>query len=71
MCFGGGGNVKSAKSFYEEMRVDPEPLPSLPTGGERIERDQQRGMRKVKTLQAARTGQQQRTLLNIYGGNNG
>ena len=72
MCLGGGGGgKKTAEQFYEEMKVEPEPLPSLPTGGERVERDQKRGLRKVRTPKTTRTGQQQRTLLNIYGGDNG
>ena len=28
MCFGGGGG-KSADQYYEEMKVEPQPLPSL------------------------------------------
>lgn len=71
MCLGGGGGGKTAEQFYEEMKVEPEPLPKLPTGGERVEREQTRGLRKVRTPQTTRTGQQQRTLLNIYGGDNG
>jgi len=71
MCLGGGGGGKTAEEFYQEMRVEPEPLPSLPTGGERVERDQKRGLRKVRTPETTRTGQTQRTLLNIYGGGNG
>ena len=70
MCLGGGGKVKSAEEFYQEMRVEPEPLPKLPTGGERVEREQAKGLRKVRTPKTTRTGQQQRTLLNIYGGQN-
>ena len=65
MCLGGGGGGKTAEQFYQEMRVEPEPLPSLPTGGERVERDQQASMKNVRR----RTGQQQRTLLSVY--NNG
>jgi hypothetical protein len=71
MCLGGGGGGKSAEEFYEEMRVEPEPLPSLPTGGERVERDQRAGMRRVSKPKVTRTGQTQRTLLNVYGGDNG
>lgn len=67
MCLGGGGGGKTAEQFYEEMKVEPDPLPSLPTGGERVERDQKRGMRKVRGPETTRTGQTQRTLLNIYG----
>ena len=70
MCFGGGGG-KTADQFYEEMRAEPEALPSLPTSGEMVERDQKRGLRKVRGLDTKRVGQQQRTLLNIYGGDNG
>ena len=70
MCLGGGGGGKTAEQFYEEMKVEPEPLPSLPTSGEMVERDQKRGLRKVRTPKTTRTGQQQRTLLNIYGGQN-
>ena len=66
MCLGGGGGGKTAEQFYEEMKVEPAPLPKLPTGGERVEREQAKGLRKV-----TRTGQQQRTLLNIYSGENG
>jgi hypothetical protein len=69
MCFGGGGG-KTADQFYEEMRAEPEALPSLPTSGEMVERDQKRGLRKVRGLDTKRVGQQQRTLLNIYGGQN-
>ena len=71
MCFGRGGGGKTAEQLYEEMKVEPEPLPSLPTSGEMVERDQKRGLRKVRGLDAKRVGQQQRTLLNIYGGDNG
>jgi len=72
MCLGGGGGGgKTAEEFYQEMRVEPETLPSLPTAGEKVERDQKRGLRKVRTPETTRTGMQQRTLLNIYGGNNG
>jgi hypothetical protein len=67
---GEGGKVKSAEDFYQEMRVEPEPLPSLPTDEERVERDQMRGMRGVSALLKARIGQKQRTLLNFYGGKN-
>ena len=70
MCLGGGGGGKTAEQFYEEMKVEPEPLPSLPTSGEMVERDQKRGLRKVRGPDTKRTGQQQRTLLNIYGGQN-
>jgi hypothetical protein len=69
MCFGGGGG-KTADQFYEEMRAEPDALPSLPTSGEMVERDQKRGLRKVRGLDTKRVGQQQRTLLNIYGGQN-
>ena len=65
MCLGGGGASKTADQYYEEMRVEPEPLPELPTGGETVERTQKKGLRGV------RKGQQQRTLLNVYGGENG
>lgn len=61
MCFGGGGARKTADEYYEEMKVEPEPLPELPTGGETVERKQGKGLRGV------RTGQKQRTLLNVYG----
>ena len=71
MCLGGGGGGKTAEQFYEEMKVEPDPLTSLPTSGEMVERDQKRGLRKVRGLDTKRTGQQQRTLLNIYGGDNG
>jgi hypothetical protein len=64
MCLGGRGASKTADQYYEEMRVEPEPLPELPTSGEKVERRQRRGMRD-KPL-----GQQPRTLLNI-GSNNG
>ena len=67
MCLGGGGG-KTAEQFYEEMKVEPDPLPKLPTSGERVEREQAKGLRKVQTPQTTRTGQTQRTLLNIYGG---
>ena len=70
MCFGGGGG-KTAEQFYEEMKVEPDPLASLPTSGEMVERDQKRGLRKVRGLDTKRIGQQPRTLLNIYGGDNG
>ena len=69
MCFGGGGG-KTADQFYEEMRAEPDALPSLPTSGEMVERDQKRGLRKVRGLDTKRVGQQQRTLLNPYGGSN-
>ena len=69
MCFGGGGG-KTADQFYEEMRAEPDALPSLPTSGEMVERDQKRGLRKVRGLDTKRVGQQQRTLLNIYGDQN-
>ena len=52
------------------MKVEPDPLASLPTSGEMIERDQKRGLRKVRGLDTKRIGQQPRTLLNIYGGQN-
>jgi hypothetical protein len=70
MCFGGGGGGKTAEQLYEEMKVEPDALPSLPTSGEMVERDQKRGLRKVRGLDTKRVGQQQRTLLNIYGGQN-
>ena len=64
MCLGGGSMGRSAQSFYEEMRKKPDALPSLPTSGERVQRAQERGMRRV--------GKPQRTLLNTgYGENNG
>jgi hypothetical protein len=69
MCLGGGGGGKTAEQFYEEMKVEPEPLPSLPTGGKVVEREQKRGMRRVTKV--GRTGQAQRTLLNPYGGSDG
>ena len=69
MCLGGGGG-KTADQFYEEMKVEPDPLPKLPTGGERVEREQTRGLRKVRSPETKRTGQQQGTLLNIYGDQN-
>lgn len=65
MCLGGRGASKTADQYYEEMKVEPEPLPELPTSGETVERTQKKGLRGV------RTGQTQRTLLNIGGGNNG
>jgi len=71
MCLGGGGASKSAEEYYQEIRVEPEPLPDLPTGDKRIARDQRRGMREARKPKTTRTGQEQRTLLNIYGGGNG
>ena len=68
MCFGRGGGGKTAEEMYQEMKVEPEPLPSLATGGELLERNQKRGMRRVTKV--GRTGQAQRTLLNPYGGSN-
>jgi hypothetical protein len=59
MCLGGGGASKTADQYYEEMKVEPEPLPELPTGGEKVERKQSEGLK-------TRKGQQQRTLLNVY-----
>ena len=70
MCLG-GGKVKSAEEFYQEMRVEPKPLPKLPTGGDRVERKQSSGLGNIKLPAAKRTGQTQRTLLNVYGGGNG
>lgn len=64
MCLGGRGGGKTADQYYEEMRVEPEPLPELPTGGQRVERKQSEGLQ-------TRKGQQQRSLLNVYGGGNG
>ena len=73
MCLGGGGGGggKTAEQYYQEMRVEPAPLPSLPTSGERVQRNQKRGLKKVRTPEATRTGKTQRTLLNPYGGGNG
>lgn len=68
MCLGGRGASKTADQYYEEMKVEPEPLPELPTSGETVERTQKKGLRGVRT---ERKGQQQRTLLNVYGGDNG
>jgi hypothetical protein len=63
MCFGGGG--PSADQIYEEQyKVEPEPLPDLPTSGYKLSRDQRMGMRNKPM------GQTQRTLLNI-GNQNG
>lgn len=62
MCLGGRGASKTADQYYEEMRVEPDPLPELPTGGETVERKQGKGLRGVRT---ERTGQQQRSLLNM------
>ena len=66
MCLGGGSMGRSAEDFYQEMKVAPDPLPSLPTGGDRVVRKQKEGLKDI-----TRVGKPQRTLLNIYGSNNG
>ena len=65
MCLGAAVAGRSAQSFYEEMRKKPEELPSLPTdSSKRIQRAQERGMRRV--------GKPQRTMLNTgYGESDG
>lgn len=63
MCLGAAVAGRSAQSFYEEMRKKPDALPSLPTSGERVQRAQERGLRRV--------GKPQRTLLNVDGSDYG
>ena len=40
MCFGGGGSfqARSPESFYDEIKVDYGPLPSLGMAGDKVER---------------------------------
>ena len=53
MCMG-GGKVKTAEQFYNEMKVAPEPLPSLTFDS---------AARKKPTYGQVRTGIQRRSLL--------
>lgn len=54
MC--GGGKVKTAEQFYNEMKVEPEPLPSL---------TMKRVDRSGPTYGGVRTGAQPRSLLTM------
>lgn len=62
MCFGGG---KSADDYYNEMKPEPQPLPSLSMSPMK-KREQ-----KMKDVPAVRKGTTQRSLLNpMMGVNN-
>jgi hypothetical protein len=58
MCMGGGG--KSAEDYYNEMKIEPEPLPSLTVDPVERAGSTYRGVRP-----GSRTGAQRRSLLTM------
>jgi len=58
MCFGGGSSGPSAEELYQKKKPVFGALPSLDTGGEKVDRES--GLKDVPKM---RTGTKQRSLL--------